>query len=126
MGKRPRGSTSQGEPNPKKARRESEAEVLIQMPKVVPAATEEQEEEEEEEEEAVLTLRSRGLRSRGPAILAEGEPVGEPVMTEKVERPEVDLVERNDVEISGVSTQPGPSSAQERRAEVQQPGSPAC
>jgi len=32
-------------------------------------------------------------------------------------------VERNDVEILGVSTQPGPSSAQERRAKEQQPGS---
>ena len=83
------------------------------MPKVVPAGAEEQKEEEEEEEEAVPTLRSRGLCSRGPAILAEGEPAGESVMAEGVERPEVDLVERDDVEIPGVSTQPGPSSAQE-------------
>ena len=70
-------------------------------------------------------IRSLGLRSRGPAILVEGEPAGEPVLAEGVERPEVDLVERDDVEILGVSTQPGPSSAQERRIEVQQPGSPS-
>ena len=51
--------------------------------------------------------------------------MGESVMAERVERPEVDLVERDDVEIPGVSTQPGPSSAQERREEVQQSGSPS-
>jgi len=39
--------------------------------------------------------------------------------------PEVDLVGRDDVEILGVSTQPGSSSAHERRVEVQQPGSPS-
>ena len=39
-------------------------------------------------------------------------------------RPEVNFVERDDVEILRVSTQPGPSSAHERRVEVQQPGSP--
>ena len=32
---------------------------------------------------------------------------------------------RDDVEIPGVSTQPGPSSVHERRVEVQQPGSPS-
>jgi len=85
VGKRPRGSTSQGEPSPKKARRESEAEVLIQMPKVVPPGAEEQEEEEEEEDEVVSTLCSRDLRSRGPANLAEEEPMGESVMAEGVE-----------------------------------------
>ena len=58
------------------------------MPEVIPPRAEEQ--EEEEEEESVPTLRSRGLRSRGPAILAEGEPAGESVMAEGVERPEVD------------------------------------
>ena len=119
MANRPCGSTSQSEPSLKKAKRGSEVEVLTQMPEVVPPSAEEQEEEEEEEEEEVPTLRSRGLRSRGLAILAEGEPVGEPVMTEGVERPEVDLVEMDDVEISRVSTQPGPSSTQERREEVQ-------
>jgi len=51
--------------------------------------------------------------------------VDEPVMAEEVKQPEVDLVEKDDVEILGVSTQPGPSSAQERREEVQQPGSPS-
>jgi len=40
-------------------------------------------------------------------------------MAEGDEQPEVDLVERDDVEILGVSTQSGPSSTQERRAEVQ-------
>ena len=45
-------------------------------------------------------------------------------MAEEVERPEVDLVGRDDVEIPGVSTQPGPSSVHERRVEVQQPGPP--
>ena len=45
--------------------------------------------------------------------------MGESVMVEGVERPEVDLVERDDVEIPGVSTQSGPSSAQERRAKMQ-------
>ena len=48
------------------------------MPEVIPPGAEEQErEKEEEEDEAVPTLHSRGLRSRGPAILAEGEPTGE-------------------------------------------------
>ena len=105
MAKRPRGSTSQGEPSPKKVRRGSEAETLTQstqMPEVVPLGDKKQE-EEEEEEEAVPTLRSRSLRSRGPAILAEEEPAGEFVIAEGSERPEVDLVERDDVEISRVS-----------------------
>ena len=70
-----RGSASQGEPRPKKAKKRSEAKVS--MPEVVPAGAEKPEEEEEEEEREVLTLRSRGLRSRGPTILVEGEPVGE-------------------------------------------------
>ena len=42
------------------------------MPKVVPSSVEEQGEEEEEEEEVPI-LHPRGLRSRGPVILAEGE-----------------------------------------------------
>ena len=78
MAKHPRGSTSQGVPSPKKVRGRSEAEVLTQMPEVVLPGVEEQEEEEEEEEEAVPSLHSHGLRSRGPAILVEGEHVGEP------------------------------------------------
>ena len=65
------------------------------------------------------------LRSKGPAILKEGELVGDPVVAKEVERPEVDLVERDDVEIPGVSTRPGPSSVHERRVEVQQLGSPS-
>ena len=51
--------------------------------------------------------------------------MGEPVVAEGVERFKVDMVDRDDVEISGVSTQPGPYSAQERKEEVQQPGSPS-
>ena len=63
MAKRFRGSASKGEPIPKKARRESEAEAS--MPKVVPPGVEEQGEEEEEEEE-VPVLRS--------AVCAAGDP----------------------------------------------------
>ena len=55
MPKHPRAFTSQGEPSPEKARKESEAEVSARMPEIIPPGTEEQ--EEEEEEEAVLTLR---------------------------------------------------------------------
>ena len=60
------GSTSKGEPIPKKARRDSEAEAS--MSEVVPSGVEEQREEEEEEEE-IPPLRPRGLCSRGPMIL---------------------------------------------------------
>jgi len=45
-------------------------------------------------------------------------------MTEEVERPEVDLMGMDGVEISGISAQPESSSAHGRRVEVQQPGSP--
>ena len=121
VSKRSRGSASKGEPIPKKARRESEAEVL--MPKVVPLGIEEQGKEEEEEEE-VPNLRSRGLRSRYPVILEEGEFADEPVMAEEVEQPEVDLMGRDGVEIPGISAQPEPSSAHGRRVEVQQLRSP--
>ena len=79
------------------------------MPEVVPADAEEQGEEEEEEKE-VPVLRPRGLHNRGPMILEEGELADEPIVAEEVERPEVDLVGRNGVEIPGISTQPGPSS----------------
>jgi len=116
VAKHSRGSASQGEPRPKKAKKGSEAK--FSLSEVVPASVEEQEEEEEEEEGEVLTLRSRGLRSRGPAILAEGEPVGESVITEEVEHTDVNLVGRDDVEIPGVSTQPGSSSAHKERVEV--------
>jgi len=37
-------------------------------------------------------------------ILEEGELTNEPIMAEKVERPEVDLVGRVGVEILGIST----------------------
>ena len=81
---------------------------------VVPPGVEEQGEEEEEEEE-VPVLHSCGLRSRGPVILEEGELADEPIVAEEVERPEVDLVGRDGVEIPGISAQPEPSSAHERR-----------
>ena len=84
MPKRPRASASQGEPSPKKARKGSEGEASARMPKIIPPGTEERE-EEEEEEEVVLTLRPRGLHSRGPAILAEGEPAGQSVVAEGAE-----------------------------------------
>jgi len=66
MAKRPRGSTSRGEPSPKKANRGSEARASTQMSEVVSPGAEEQEEEEEEEEEAVPTLHSRGLVVEAP------------------------------------------------------------
>ena len=55
-------------------------------------------EEEEEEEEAIPTLRSRGLHSRGPAILAEGEPTGESPITEGVDLPATSLAQEKEVE----------------------------
>ena len=91
------------------------------MSEAVPSGVEEQREEEEEEEEIPL-LRPRGLRSRGPVILEEGELADEPATIEEADQLEVDLVGRDDVEIPGVSTQPGSSSVQERRGEEQQPG----
>jgi len=57
-------------------------------------------------------------------ILEEGELADEPAAADEAEQLEVDLMSRDDVEIPGVSTQPGSSSAQERREEAQQPGSP--
>ena len=80
------GSTSRGEPIPKKARRESEAEAS--MPEVVPSSVEEQWEEEEDEEEVPL-LCPHGLRSRGPVILEEGELASEPVMAERSSNPKM-------------------------------------
>jgi len=115
MAKRSRASSSKGEPIPKKATRESEAEAS--MPEVVPPGVGEHGEEEEEEEE-VPVLRFQGLRNRGPVILEEGELTGEPVIDEEVERPEVDFVRKDDIEILGVSTQPGPSSAYGKKVEV--------
>ena len=55
VSKRPRVSTSQGEPSPKKAKKGSKAEAPARMPEVIPPGAEEQ--EEEEEEEAAPTLR---------------------------------------------------------------------
>ena len=40
-------------------------------------------------------------------------------MAEEAERPEVDLVGRVDVEIPGVSTQPGPSSVKRKERGLQ-------
>ena len=57
------------------------------MPEIIPPGTKEQK-EEEKEEEAVLTLRPRGLRSRGPTILVEREPADQSAVVEGVERPE--------------------------------------
>jgi len=47
------------------------------MPEVLPYGMEEQ---EEEEEEAASSLRPWGLRSRGPAVLAEAKFVGQSTM----------------------------------------------
>ena len=80
MSKRSHGSTSKGEPIPKKARRDSEAEAL--MSEVAPSGVEEQ--REEEKEEKIPPLRPRGLRSRGPMILEEGELADEPDTAEEV------------------------------------------
>ena len=63
MSKRSHGSTSKGEPIPKKARKESEAEAPLS--EIVPYGVEEQREEEEEEEE-IPPLRPRGLRAGAP------------------------------------------------------------
>jgi len=71
------------------------------LPEVIPPGAEEQ--EDEEEEEAVPTLHPRGLHSRGPAILTEGEPTGESTMAKGAKRLE-EVVERLEVEILGVST----------------------
>ena len=67
-------------PSLKKTRKGSEAEVSAQMPEIISPGNEEQ--EEEEEEDAVLAFRSRGLRSRGPAVLAEAEPAGQSTVAE--------------------------------------------
>jgi len=104
-------STSLGEPSPKKAKKGSEAEASARMSEVIPPGAEEQ--EEEEEEEATPTLRPRCLHSKSPAILTEGDPAGESTIAKGVEWPK-EVMERVEVEIPGVSTQPGTSSAQER------------
>jgi len=71
MSKRPRAPTSQGKPSLKKTKKRYEAEASARMPEVIPPDAEKQ--EEEEKEEAAPTLHPRGLRSRGPVILAERE-----------------------------------------------------
>jgi len=131
--KRPQGSTSIVEPAPKKIRRDLAAEVFLS--EAIPSGVEEQKEEEEDEDNVPL-IRTRGLRSKGPVILAEGEfaneptaavepaAADEPIAVDDAEQLEVDLMSRDDVEIPGVSTQHGSSSAQERRDEAQQSGSP--
>ena len=92
--KRPHGVTLQAEPAPKKARKDLAAE------ETVPSGVEEQREEAEEEDDAPL-VRSRGLRSRGPVILEEGELADEPIATDEAEQLEVALMGMDDVEISG-------------------------
>ena len=58
---------------PEESKKRFEAAVLAQMPEVLPYGIEEQ---EEEEEEAASSLRPQGLRSRGPAVLAEAKSAG--------------------------------------------------
>ena len=107
--KRPYGSTSTIEPGststvelaPKKTRKDLGAEAS--MSEVVTSGVAEQREEEEKEDEIPL-VRPRGLRSRGPAILEEGDLADDPTATDEAEQLEADLVGRNDVEIPGVST----------------------
>ena len=140
MRKRPQGSTSIVEPAPKKVRRDLAA--AVSPSEAIPSGVEEQREEEEDEDIAPL-IRTRGLCSRGPRILEEGELAGEPTTADEpiaadepaaaneptaageAEPLEVDMMSRDDVEIPGVSTQPESSSAQERRDEAHQPGSPS-
>ena len=127
MHKRLQGSIFIVEPAPKKARRDLAAEVSLSA--AIPSGVEEQIEEEEDEDNVPL-IRTRGLRSKGPVILEEGEFTDEPTVADEptaaddAEQFEADLMSRDDVEIQGVSTQPGSSSAQERRDEAHQPGSP--
>jgi len=95
------------------------------MPEIIPSITEEQ--EEEEEKYAATSLPPRGMRSRGPAVLAKVEPAGYSDMAEGIVVAEQSVVERAEVEISsqpGDSTQVEASSAQER-VEVRQSGSPS-
>jgi len=61
VSKRPRATTSQGKPSPKKAKKGSEAEAPARMPEVILPGAVEQEEEEEEGGEATPTLRLWGL-----------------------------------------------------------------
>ena len=120
--KRPQGSTSTVEPAPKKVRRDLAA--AVSPSEDIPSGVEEQREEEGDEDDAPL-VRTRGLRSRGPMILEEGEFADKPTTTDEAEQFEADIMSGGDVEIPGVSTQHGSSSAREGRDEAQQPGSPS-
>ena len=61
------------------------------------------------------------MRSRGCRSSEGGEPADEPTAADEAEHFEVDIMSGVDVEIPGVSSQPGFSSAHERRDEAQQP-----
>ena len=97
------------------------------MPEVLPSGTEEH--EEEEKEETVSSLPPQGLRSRGPAVLAEVKSVGQSIVVEGAvvaEQPE-EVTERAKVKVpsqTGVLIQLTAFSAQER-VEVQQLSSPS-
>ena len=95
----------------------------VSLSEAIPSGVEEQREEEKEDNAPLVS--TRGLCSRGPAFLEEGELADEPLTIDEAEQLEADLVSRADVEIPGVSIQPGSSSASERREEAQQPGSPS-
>jgi len=90
----------------------------------IPSGIEELREEEADKDDAPL-VHVRRLRSKGLRIAEEGEPADKPTAADEAERIEVDIMSGGDVEILGVSAQPGSSSAHERRDEVQQPGSPS-
>ena len=90
----------------------------------IPSGVEEQREEAGDEDDAPL-VRTRGLRSRGPMILEEGEFADKPTAADEAEQFEADIMSGGDVERPGVLAQLGASSAHERRDEAQQPGSPS-
>ena len=70
----PGASAFQGELSQKKVRKGFEAAASAQMPEIIPSGIEEKKkEEDEEEEEMVSALHFRGLRCRGPAVLADVE-----------------------------------------------------
>ena len=92
----------------------------VSLSEDIPAGVEEPREEEADEDDALL-VPARRLRSRGPRIVEEAEPADEPTAADEAEQFEVDIMSGGDVEIPGVSSQPGFSSAHERRDEAQQP-----
>ena len=83
VNKRSHGSTSTAEPAPKKAKKDLAAEAS--RSEVFPSGVEERREEEEEEDNAPL-VRTRGLRSKGPMILEEGELADEPTAADDAEQ----------------------------------------